>query len=54
VPAIVITNTLFTSISASQQIYRCTVAGTLPVGALTTVLSNCGSSTGTFLNIQVP
>lgn len=31
--------------SGAQTVYRCTTAGTLPVGALTTVTGNCGAST---------
>ena len=33
----------------TNLVYRCTTAGTLPVGALTTVTANCGASTGVAL-----
>jgi hypothetical protein len=31
----------------TNTVYRCTTAGTLPVGALTTVTSDCGASVAT-------
>ena len=31
--------------TGSQTVYRCTTAGTLPIGALTTVTGTCGAST---------
>ena len=35
-----------------NTLYRCTTAGTLPVGALTTVTANCGASTDTGLRTK--
>jgi hypothetical protein len=37
---------------ASVSVYRCTTAGTLPVGALTVNTANCGASTNTGLVVQ--
>jgi hypothetical protein len=36
----------------SNQVLRCTTAGTLPVGALTTVAANCGASTADGLYVK--
>jgi hypothetical protein len=38
--------------SGGNTLYRCTTAGTLPVGALTTVTSNCGASADTGLRTR--
>lgn len=36
----------------TNTLYRCTTAGTLPVGALTTVTGNCGASADTGLRVN--
>jgi hypothetical protein len=36
----------------AQTLYRCTTAGALPVGALTTATGNCGASTDTGLRLK--
>jgi hypothetical protein len=36
----------------AQTVYRCTTAGTLPVGALTTATGNCGASSAIGLTVQ--
>jgi hypothetical protein len=38
--------------NGSNTLYRCTAAGTLPVGALTTSTANCGASADTGLRIK--
>jgi hypothetical protein len=48
---VVLNGTMSTG-SATQTIYRCTTAGTLPVGALTTATANCGASADTGLRTQ--
>jgi hypothetical protein len=37
--------------SGTNAVYKCTTAGTLPVGALTTSTGNCGASTDTGLRV---
>ena len=41
-----------TAASGSNVVYRCTTAGTLPVGALTTTQSECGASSDTGLRVR--
>jgi hypothetical protein len=48
----VIANSAFYVGSGPNIVYRCLTAGTLPIGALTISLSNCGSGTSVGLYIQ--